>query len=180
MIIENYPINCGYADKSIKTKAFETPVGEVYISSSGNRIEFDYSSKDYTFRNGLKARIHRIIIDTLGYSVGDRLEIKVGEISGFKFYDSDENTVMQEYHNSEFSISCIGFDTDYDFNKKSFYGPMKHSFAVSCEKYGLLYSIVKNASELDENDNRFIYAWIVCTPISKEFDVEESVFIELA
>ena len=48
------------------------------------------------------------------YQLHDEFDVRVGNVDGFEYYDSDEHTVMCEFHDKKYSIAVIGYDSDYE------------------------------------------------------------------
>ena len=87
----------GYSKQEIETNRIPTPFGAATVSISGQPISFHYTTKQHIFKNGISTQIHRIRIDTLNYQLDDMLDIQVGTIRTFEFFDSDEfNNLEQE------------------------------------------------------------------------------------
>ena len=167
----------GYDEGEIKDTGFETPIGEAAVFKSGKKIPIEYGLKKYRFRNGITADIYRVKIDTRKYSVNDEFEIRIGSIEAFRYYDSDEHTIMQEYHDERYCVGVIGFDSDYDHENDKFYGEYEFAFAAVGTKYGMKYKIVRDTKMSD--DKCIIYTWIVFLPVSDEYDAAEMIDIEL-
>ena len=159
--------------------SFATPLGEVYVLKSGIKIPFEYTTIKHTFRNGISTDIYRIKIDTRNHSVNDEFEIRVGNINSFEYYDSDENTTMQEYHDDKYCIAVIGLDTDYDFSSDKFYGGYNFTFGTCGADYGMTYKIVRIPDSSHTSFDTTIYTWIVCLPISYKYDAADLIDIEL-
>lgn len=151
----------------------------MYILKSGIKIPFEYTVINHTFRNGVSANIYRIKIDTRNHSVNDEFEIRIGNINRFEYYDSDENTTMQEYHDDKYCIAVIGLDSGYDFAAHKFYGGHNFTFANDECDYGIKYIIVREPNHKDTSFETTIYTWVVCLPLSDKYDAAYMIDIEL-
>ena len=169
----------GYSKQEIETNRIPTPFGDAIVSISGQPISFHYTTKQHIFKNGISTQIHRIRIDTLNYQLDDMLDIQVGTIRTFEFFDSDESTVMTEYHDDKFCIALIGYDTDYDFCTDAFYGGDVYSYDSSCTGSGICCTIVRNPAVFSRKHNRMLYAWVVFLPVSDRYDAADMIDIEL-
>lgn len=170
----------GYTDKSVEITDIETPFGNASVYASNQKIKFGYTSKKHTFKNGLCATIYRIEIDTSEYHLNDRFDVRIGEINKFEYYDSDENTVMQEFHNDKFCIAVIGYDSDYDFATNRFFGGQTFTFGTVGTEHGVSYIVVRNPEKSEFNEEQhIIYTWIIFLPVSNHYDAADLIEIEL-
>ena len=169
----------GYCKKDIKTTAFKTSFGEVSVFKSGQKIPFEYTQEKYCFSNGISADVHYVEIDTRDYLINDEFEIRIGNISGFQYYDSDEDSVMLEFHNNKFCIAVIGFDSYYCFETDRFYGGYDYTFGSFGTDYGMKYKIVRDPKRCEYAYEYLIYTRIVCLPISDKYDAADLIDYEL-
>lgn len=115
-------------------------------------------------------------LDTMQYQLHDEFDVRVGNVDGFEYYDSDEHTVMCEFHDKKYSIAVIGYDSDYDFERDCFIEDA-FTFSTDAENYGMNYKIVRDPTSFIKNN--IIYTWIVFLPISDAYDAADLIDIEL-
>jgi hypothetical protein len=166
----------GYTEKEVETKEIVTPFGQVSVYLHNQKIKFHYTTKKHIFKNGISANIHRIAIDTMQYQLHDEFDVRVGNVDGFEYYDSNEHTVMCEFHDKKYSIAVIGYDSDYDFERDCFIEDA-FTFRTDSENYGMNYKIVRDPTSFIKNN--IIYTWIVFLPISDAYDAADLIDIEL-
>ena len=166
----------GYTEKEVETKEIVTPFGQVSVYLHNQKIKFHYTTKKHIFKNGISANIHRIAIDTMQYQLHDEFDVRVGNVDGFEYYDSDEHTVMCEFHDKKYSMAVIGYDIDYDFERDCFIEDA-FTFRTDAENYGMNYKIVRDPTSFIKNN--IIYTWIVFLPISDAYDAADLIDIEL-
>ena len=159
--------------------AIDTVFGQISVVKSNHSIPFGFTSKKYRFKNGITTDILRIRINTQQYKIQDEFEVRVGEVNGFEYYDSDENTVMQEFHNEKYCIAVIGLDSDYSFDTDEFFTGEVFSFGSYGTCSGMKYKIVRDPNSFHHEFQYTILTWIVILPVSDEYNAADLIDIEL-
>ena len=168
----------GYSADTMQT-AVCPPFGEIAVLKAGQKAPFSYAVKQHRLKNGAVADIHRIMIDTRLYAIGDELTVTIDGVHTFAYYDSDENTIMQTYPDSTHCIAMIGFDGGwYDDETKRFYGVMT-TFDTAETESGIRYTVTRDAADCKNEGGFLAYTWITCLPISDQYDAAEIMDIEL-
>ena len=160
--------------------ALETPFGLLTVlhNPSGLQIPFSHSIYKHTFQNGVTADVHTLIIDTKKYAIGESFQLRVGNLNKLRYYSSDENTVMYEYHDDKNCMALIGTETYYDEDKKEFYTGRTFSFTECPSELGFEYLIVRDPHD-ESLYETLIETRIVWLPLSDQYDAAYLIDIEL-
>lgn len=118
-------------------------------------ISYEIYKKEYSIIPYYKHDVYNIKIDVRNFNKNDTVQISFINKSSFKRYDSDENTVMLDYQDSNNYYAIIGYVKE-DSLINECYG------VYDIRKDGIYYSIDSNPKEsLDYELSHIINVWIV-------------------
>ena len=166
------------ADKLLIKENFNLETfGNLIVKINDQQIPYKSSVEHCIIgqKDEVYAEINKIEIETKNLKIKDKIDIIFDSKNNFKFYSSDEHTLMIYSKKQNSLCVFVGSDTDYSFEEAKFYNGENYCYALKKhDEQGFHYEIVENPSEhLNWDKGHIIELWFAILPINSDEDIEQ-------